>query len=208
MTFFHLNISSLPYHFLELHTLLATSEIELDIIGITESGLKSNKSHLTSETLPNYNIEHCPTDGLNGGVLLFIKEDIIYKKRNDLKIVKSKMLESIFIEIINPSTKNLIVGCICRHPCMELSEFNNDFFTYLCEKLLRAKNKDIVLMGDFNADLLKYEDDANTADFVDKIYSTSLIPQITSPTRITPQSETLIDIFFQQMLIQKLFQVT
>ena len=43
-------------------------------------------------------------------------------------------------------------------------------------------------------DLLKYEDDANTADFLDKIYSTSLIPQI-SPTRITPQSKTLIEMF-------------
>ena len=73
---------------------------------------------------------------------------------------------------------------------MELSEFNNGFFTYLCEKLLRGKNKDIVLMGDFNVDLLKYEDDANTADFLDKIYSTSLIPQITSPSRIRPRSET------------------
>ena len=81
MTLFHLNIYSLPYHFLELHTLLATSKIELDIIGITESRLKSNKSHLTNETLSNYNIEHYPTDGLNGGVLLYIKEDIIYKKK-------------------------------------------------------------------------------------------------------------------------------
>ena len=51
-------------------------------------------------------------------------------------------------------------------------------------------------MGDFNVDLLKYEDDANTADFLDKIYSTSLIPQITSPTRITPRSKTLIDNIF------------
>ena len=100
LSFFHLNISSLSYHFPELHTLLAASEIELDIIGITESRLKSNKSHLTNITLPNYNIEHCPTNGLNGGALLYIKEDIIYKKRNDLKILKSKMLESIFIEII------------------------------------------------------------------------------------------------------------
>ena len=56
-------------------------------------------------------------------------------------------------------------------------------------------------------DLLKYEDDANTADFLDKIYSTSLIPQI-SPTRITPQSKTLIDNVFQQMPMQKLFQLT
>ena len=51
-------------------------------------------------------------------------------------------------------------------------------------------------MGDFNVDLLKYEDDTNTADFLDKIYSTSLIPQITSPTRITPRSKTLIDNIF------------
>ena len=29
LNIFHLNVSSLPYHFLELHTLLATSEIEL-----------------------------------------------------------------------------------------------------------------------------------------------------------------------------------
>ena len=56
-------------------------------------------------------------------------------------------------------------------------------------------------------DLLKYEDDANTADFLDKICSTSLIPQI-SPTRIKPQSKTLIDNVFQQMPMQKLFQLT
>ena len=79
---------------------------------------------------------------------------------------------------------------------MELSEFNNDFFTYLCEKLLRERNKDIVLMGNFNVVFLKYEDDANTADFLDKIYSISLIPQITSTTRTTPRSKTLIDNIF------------
>ena len=65
------------------------------------------------------------------------------------------MLESIFIEIINPTTKHLIVGCIYRHPCMEVSRFNDNFFTYLCEKLLRVKNKGKVLMGDSNVDLLK-----------------------------------------------------
>ena len=128
--------------------------------------------------------------------LLYIKEHIIYKKRNDLRILKSKLLESIFIEIIKPDAKNLIIGCIYRHPCMELGEFNNDFLTHLCEKLLREKNKDVVLMGDFNVGLPKYENNTYTADFLDKIYSTSLIPQITSPTRITPRSKTLIDNIF------------
>ena len=86
------------------------------------------------------------------------------------------------------------MGCIYRHPSVELSEFNDDFFTYLCEKLLREKS--IVLMGDFNVDLLNYADDANTADFLYKICSTSLILQITYPTRITPRSKTLIDNIF------------
>ena len=36
---------------------------------------------------------------------LSIKEDIIYKKRNDLKNFKSKRPESIFVEAITPSTK-------------------------------------------------------------------------------------------------------
>ena len=80
---------------------------------------------------------------------------------------------------------------------MELSQFNNDVFTYLCKKLMKwVIMGDRILMDDFNVDLLKYEDDANTAGFLDKIYSTSVIPQITSPTRITPWLKTLIDNIF------------
>ena len=51
-------------------------------------------------------------------------------------------------------------------------------------------------MGDFNVNLLKYEDDANIAVFLDKVYSTSLIPQITFTARVTPRSKTLIDNIF------------
>ena len=61
--------------------------------------------------------------------------------RNDLKILKSKMLESIFIEIINPNKKNLILCCLYQHPCMEVYKFNNDFVSNLSEKLLQKKKK-------------------------------------------------------------------
>ena len=69
------------------------------------------------------------------------------------------MLKSVFTEIINPGTKNLIVGCIYCHPCKELNKFNN-FFTYLCQKLLHVKNKDRALMGDFNVDV-NFSDSTN-----------------------------------------------
>ena len=67
---------------------------------------------------------------------------------------------------------------------MKLKKFNNDFMTYLSEKLLKEKNRHIILMGD----LLKYENDTDTADFFDEIYASSLLPHITSPTRVNPRS--------------------
>ena len=77
--------------------------------------------------------EHCTTEAANGGgVLLYIKDNIIYKFRKDLKIYKSKYLEPIFLEVINQSGKNIIVGCIYRHPSMYLSEFSNDYKLKLC----------------------------------------------------------------------------
>ena len=47
-------------------------------------------------------------------------------------------------------------------------------------------------MVGFNVGLLKYETDTNNADFLNKIYLTSLIPQIKSPTRVTTRSKILI----------------
>ena len=63
----------------------------------------------------------------------------------------------------------MIVGCIYRDLCIEHKEFNNYFMTYLREKFLEEKNKHIILMGDFNADLLKSESNTDTADFLDQI---------------------------------------
>ena len=75
---------------------------------------------------------------------------------------------------------------------MEVNKFNSLFLNTLSENLLSEKNKEIILLGDFNIDLLKYEKDHNTAGFLDQMYSASLIPHITSPTRITSHSGTLI----------------
>ena len=79
---------------------------------------------------------------------------------------KKKELESIFIEVINPQGKNIIVGCVYRHPCMDLSLFNDTYLRDLLDKLI-CENKTIIIMGDFNADILKYDSDRAIAEFVD-----------------------------------------
>ena len=63
ITFFYFNIPSLLHHFWELHTLLASSQITFDVIGITESRLKGSKNYLTNVTIQKYTTtEYCLTD--------------------------------------------------------------------------------------------------------------------------------------------------
>ena len=55
---------------------------------------------------------------------------------------KGKKLESIFIKILTKNSKNILAGCIYRHPCMLLKEFNNLFLKSLTNKLNRRNNKE------------------------------------------------------------------
>ena len=53
----HMNISSLPYHFDNFQQLLLNLKIDFDIIGITESRIKSKKAPASSIDLIKYNTE-------------------------------------------------------------------------------------------------------------------------------------------------------
>ena len=80
--------------------------MDFNIIGITESRLQNKKKSLTNTSLQGYSIEHCPTESRNGGALLYIKYNLIYKVRNDLVIYKSWELEIVFIAILMPRNKS------------------------------------------------------------------------------------------------------
>ena len=153
---FHLNILSSPYHCSELHSLLRECNIDFDVIGITESRIKRNQKALSNIEISNYKVEQCSAESANGEALLYIKNDTIYKVRNDLKMYKSKILESTFIEIINTNNKNIVVDCVYRHPSMDANEFNEHYLSIFNEKCLLKKNKEIILMGNFNINLLRY----------------------------------------------------
>ena len=76
---------------------------------------------------------------------------------------------------------------------MEFSEFNSDYLTNILEKL-SLENKTLVLLRDFNVNLLKYIN-SDISNFLDSMYS-SLLPHIASPTHTTATSATLIDSIF------------
>ena len=111
--------------------------------------LKKDKSPINSINLKGYSHESCPTESAAGGTLLYISNNLSYKPRNDLCIYKSKELESAFIEILSPKKTNVILGCIYRHPHMDLNKFNDYCINNLLDKLSK-ENKTVSLLGDFN----------------------------------------------------------
>ena len=189
----HLNIYSLSYHHLELCNLLSTLKIKPNIIGISETRLQKGKQPIfTNISLPNYVYEHTPTESGKGGTLLYIDKNIKYKLCHDLNIYEKKMAESTFIENLNKKQKNMIIECVYKHPKHEFNDFMNNYITPLLDKLSN-ENKDIMLMGDFNINLINYNDDKNTGNFLDTMFSQSFLPYIKTPTRITRNTKTLVD---------------
>ena len=75
---------------------------------------------------------------------------------------------------------------------MEISDFNKCYLANLIETL-SSENKKIVLLGHFDVDLLKYDSNNDVSYFLDTMHSNLLLSHITSPTRITAKSSTLID---------------
>ena len=76
---------------------------------------------------------------------------------------------------------------------MSLKSFNLDFLTPFLHKV-SPENKELILLGDFNVNLLNTNEDSS--HFLDCLGSNLILPQILLPTRIAGDSHTLIDNIF------------
>ena len=196
LSFFHLNINSLSKNFDNFNHLINELKLEFDILGISESRILKSQSLNTNVSLQNYDIEQTPTESTTGGTLLYINKRHSYKTRLDFAIYQPKKLESIFVEVVLPKKSNLIVGCIYKHPSMDICTLNDHYLNPLLDNLSKEANKSIVLLGDFNTDLLNFDTSDHVSTFLDDLGSNSLQPQILLPTRISNNSKTLIDNVF------------
>ena len=82
---------------------------------------------------------------------------------------------------------------------MDVLDFKNNCLNQILE-ILSKEHKQVFLYGDFNINLLNYNDHQPTNDFLDSLASNSFIPYILHPTRITSHSKTLIDNIFSNYI--------
>ena len=84
------------------------------------------------------------------------------------------------MELIIKGKKYIIIGCIYKHPKLEINEFNTLFENTLVK--LSFENKELYLLGDYNIDLLQTDVDVNIDEYYNIISSKFIVPHITLPT--------------------------
>lgn len=163
---------------------------------ITESGPKIDVS--------KYNIDGYHTldqdlyNPLGRGTILYISENINYKRRRDLE---DKNFEVMWIEI-KVNHKSTIIGSCYRSPSQTLL-IRDQYFSYMdnvIERILNTNVDSIYFGGDFNSrSKMWWIDDINSPEgnkLYDMMVKHSLSQLINEPTRVTPTSKSCLDLVF------------
>ena len=175
------------YH---LHNKLADVSVFLNnptpfhIFGISETRLNSSISD-DAIAIPNYSVfRRDPSGRGQTGIAVYIHHSIEHhvRRRHDLE---TSDVECVWIEVKSPKSPSFVVGFLYRNPSVTFEWY--DQFTQNMDNVQR-KHNNILLMGDFNIDMLKPHP---AWDSVCTLFNLKQL--VISPTRITATSSTLID---------------
>ena len=196
-----LNCQSLNSKFEELQIFIETqnsSSSIIHVICLQETWLSSD-CDLSSLQIQGYHLVHSGKScSLHGGVGIYIHDSIEFNINK--KIQNSKVFDGLFIEITVEldcnTTQKLIIGNIYRPP-RQNAENIKTFMDEISEIIntYQLKNN-VILVGDFNFDLLKYKEINYVNEFLELMISDGYIPKITLPSRLTHRKGTLIDNIF------------
>jgi len=133
---------------------------------------------------------------LHGGVALYIHNDYKYK---ELCIdFSSPDWDGQFIELYCENSlfndaKKITICNIYRPPKNDVNDIKN--FIEDLEKLFNYldREKNVIIAGDFNIDMLKINVNQHINNYFENIISAGYVPCLTLPTRLSSSSGTLID---------------
>ena len=102
-------------------------------------------------------------------------------------------VEGLWVEVTDNFGETHMVSVIYRYP-----KGNVKLFTEHLEKSLRkiennTSNKQSISTGDFNVDLIKFDLNNNTNEYLNTVLKNGSIHIILLPTRVTSHAKTLID---------------
>ena len=182
LSFVHYNVQSLLNKLEILHAEL----FEFDILAFTETWL-SPTTLIDDLLLQSYNTpeRNDRAGDAHGGVIVYVKEGIRYKRRKDLEI---RGIECVWIEVAN-NNKRILFGLFYRAPNSDAN-----YLISIEDSISLAVDTgiaDIIITGVFNFNYL----DLQSRRKIDSLCTQfSLFQTINQPTHFTEYSSSLIDI--------------
>ena len=184
----HLNIRSIPKNLSKYSAYMENIDLRFSILGFTETFLTEDNK-LCYELDGFKHISLPKSKEIGHGISIYVDEKFDCELCNDYTLLKEH-IECIFVKITFDDI-SVIAGVVYRPPNSNINDYINDI-TIITESIKRMK-KICYIMGDINLDLMKYESHSKTSQYLDLLFSNSLIPLINRPTRITDRTATLID---------------
>ena len=161
------------------------------VIGITES--KLDGSVLDGEiNIDGYKLVRSDQNRHGGGVACYIRSDISFSIRGDF----SSEIENIFLDILLPKTKPILIGILYRPP--DQFKFKSKFLDNLSTSISQTfsfDEQEVYISGDLNINLINSQ--KHTPNGIKRYKEFCSLPGIeqllTLPTRITKNSSSLLD---------------
>ena len=181
-----INIASLTKYIDQLQIYLQKESF--DILSVNETRLDE---HIIDSivNINGYSIVRNDRNRDGGGVAIYYRNCTNTVLRYDLI---PEDLEAICIEVKQAKSKPILIASVYRPPNTSTEIFEK---IEILMQNLDQENKEVIILGDFNCDLLSSTISNHTRKFLDLIEVFQFDQAITQPTRITRQnSETLIDV--------------
>ena len=182
-----LNCRSLVKYIDQLRLLFLDKNIH--VLSFNETRLDPGVSD-DEVAIPGYSILRCDRCRDGGGVALYVRDSITYEP---LIVENLAEIEAIAAKV-TLGTKKLVITSIYRPPSADLQYFNN--MIGIMEKIVSSAY-DTIFIGDFNYNILK---EGSGLQKVHDICNLLQLEQlVTSPTRVSLESASCIDLLFSNI---------
>ena len=174
-----------------------------DILAFNETNLRREKlANGTQDVMLEYFHEPLlqnPISNKGGGMAIYVNKWVVDNSEDIETITPYPDPENFngefqFVKIhkCKGFKQTKVIANIYRSPSRQIEGFNS-LLDKVLWKINRHSKKHVLLAGDFNADLIKYDNVAGYQELIDIMSNHGFVQLVSRPTRITDSSATLID---------------
>lgn len=180
---FHLNTRSVKNKVDDIVTLFEMCKVTFDVIMFSETWCQSDQDMLILPGYNNFSLNRSERRG--GGVSIMVNREFQCEKLLSFTEITENY------EILSLKCENKLFSVVYRPPSTDFGKFFSFLDTYL--EFASANNLSVIIGGDFNVNM--QENSSLSQQLNNIITSYGFLNVITSPTRTTDSSKSVIDLF-------------